>query len=133
MMERNGDIITKVVPNQRKHTLQPIIEAHVEKGGQVHTDELNSYNGLHTKGYRHMTVNHGAGEYVGYQGATVNGIEGFWSQLKRSINGTHIHVSGKHLHKYAKEAEYRFNRRDCGETMLSELLGTFGPLPSKSD
>ena len=56
MMERDGDIIAKVVPNQRKHTLQPIIEAHVEKGGQVHTDELNSYNGLHTKGYRHMTV-----------------------------------------------------------------------------
>lgn len=38
MMERDGDIIAKVVPNQRKHTLQPIIEAHVEKGGQVHTD-----------------------------------------------------------------------------------------------
>lgn len=133
MMERDGDIIAKVVPNQRKNTLQPLIEAHVEKGGQLHTDELNSYNGLHAKGYRHMTVNHGAGEYVGYQGATVNGIEGFWSQLKRSINGTHIHVSGKHLHKYVKEAEFRFNRRDCEATMLSELLSTFGPLPEPRD
>ena len=133
MMERNGDIITKVVPDVRAKTLQPLIEEHVAKGGQLHTDELASYNGLHKKEYRHMTVNHGAGEYVGFDGATVNGIEGFWSQLKRSINGTHIHVSGKHLGKYAKEAEYRFNRRHCSETMLSELLGTFGPLPERRD
>lgn len=132
-MERDGEIITKVVPNVKRATLQPLIEAHVEKGGQLHTDELASYDGLHTKGYRHMTVNHGAGEYVGYQGATVNGIEGFWAQLKRSINGTHIHVSGKHLWKYAKEAEYRFNRRACPETMLPELLSTFGPLSEPRD
>jgi len=128
MMQRDGDIITKVVPNQKKATLQPVVIAHVQPGGQLHTDELNSYQGLHTAGYRHMTVNHGAGEYVGYQGATVNGIEGFWSQLKRGINGTHVSVSPKHLEKYAKEFEYRFNRRSCGETMLSELLTTFQPL-----
>jgi transposase-like protein len=128
MMEKGGEIITKVVPNQRKHTLQPVVLAHVQPGGQLHTDELNSYVGLHTAGYRHMTVNHGAGEYVGFQGATVNGIEGFWSQLKRGINGTHVSVSPKHLEKYAKEFEYRFNRRACGERMLSELLTTFRPL-----
>ena len=71
--------------------------------------------------------------YVGKYGATVNGMEGFCSQLKRSINGTHIHVSGKHLWKYAKEAEYRFNRRDCASSMLPELLSTFRPLPPKCD
>jgi transposase-like protein len=131
-MERNGDIITAVVPNQRKATLQPFVLANVETGGQLHTDELQSYRGLHTAGYRHMTVNHGAGEYVGYQGATVNAIEGFWRHLKASINGTHIHVSGKHLAKYAKEFEYRFNRRSQPHRMLPELLSTFQPLPAKS-
>lgn len=79
------------------------------------------------------STNHGAGEYVGYQGASVNGIEGFWSQLKRGINGTHVMVSGKHLEKYAKEFEYRFNRRQCGETMLSELLSSFRPLSEGRD
>lgn len=59
----------------------------------------------------------------------VNAIEGFWAHLKRSINGAHIHVSGKHLWKYAKEVEYRFNRRDCPSVMLDELLTTFRPLP----
>ena len=48
-------------------------------------------------GHRHVTVNHGAGECVGYQVASTTGIEGFWAQLKRTINGTHIHVSSKHL------------------------------------
>lgn len=73
--ERGGNIVTAVVPNQRRTTLQPFVTANVAPGGQRHTDELNSYKGLHTAGYRHMTVNHGAGEYVGYQGASVNQIE----------------------------------------------------------
>jgi transposase len=113
--------------------MQPIIEANVEKGGEVHSDEWHAYKGLSAKGYVHKTVEHGAGEYVGPTGVTVNSIEGFWGQLKRSISGTHIHVSGKHLWKYAREAEYRFNRRDCASSMLPELLSTFRPLPPKSN
>lgn len=60
-------------------------------------------------------------------------MESYWSQLKRSINGTHVSVSGKHLEKYAKEFEYRFNRRSCGQMMLSELLTTFQPLSEARD
>jgi len=127
MLERDGHVMTKVVPNVRKATLQPIIEAYVVKGGELHSDELTSYTGLHMKGYRHMTVDHGAGEYVGFAGASVNGIENYWSQLKRSINGTHVLVSGKHLAKYAKEFEFRFNRRERAETMFSEMMTTFRP------
>ena len=111
MLERDGDVITLVVPNVRRATLQPHIVANVTTGGELHTDELASYSGLHTKGYRHMTVNHGAGEYVGFAGATVNALEGFWAQLKRGINGTHIPVSGKHLPKYLAEFEFRSNLR----------------------
>lgn len=135
LMERNGDVMTKVIPNRSRATLQGTIISHVKAHSEIHTDEFISYDGLEYvgKGYWHKTVNHSLGEYASKAGVSTNGIEGFWSQLKRSINGTHIHVSGKHLWKYAKEAEYRFNRRDCGETMLSELLSTFGPLPSKSD
>ena len=133
MLERGGRLMTKVVPNQRAVTLKPIVLANVRPGGQLHTDELRSYAGLHTVGYRHMTVNHGAGEYVGFQGASVNGIENFWRHLKCSINGTHVSVSPKHLGRYTKEFEYRFNRRNDAASMLPELLSTFLPLPSKSD
>lgn len=125
MMERDGEIMTKVVPNVRKSTLQPIIEANVEKGSHVNTDELRSYSGLHLRGYRHQTVDHGAGEYVGFDGATVNGIESYWSMLKRGINGTHIHVSGKHLSKYLGEFEFRYNRRHAPHAMLDELFAAF--------
>jgi transposase-like protein len=64
MVERDGGVVTKVVPNVRKGTLEPVIEANVTKGSTVHTDELASYRGLTGKGYTHETVNHGAGEYV---------------------------------------------------------------------
>lgn len=133
VMERGGDVVTKVVPNRLRGTIFPIVQAHVETGSEVHTDEYRTYATLGSMGYDHKQVNHAAKQYATREGVSVNGIEGFWSQLKRSINGTHIHVSGKHLWKYAKEAEYRFNRRDCPQTMLSELLGNFGPLPERRD
>ena len=133
ILERGGKVMTKVVPNQRAVTLKPIVLANVRPGGELHTDELRSYAGLHTVGYRHMTVNHGAGEYVGFAGASVNGIENFWRHLKCSINGTHVSVSPKHLGRYTKEFEHRFNRRNDAASMLPELLSTFLPLPSKSD
>ncbi|MDO9370532.1 MAG: IS1595 family transposase [Sphingopyxis sp.] len=131
MLERGGKVMTKVVPNQRRATLLPIIKENVKLHSIVHTDELSSYQTVNAEGYFHMTVNHGAGEYVSPQGSSVNGIESFWGQLKRSIAGTYIHVSAKHLEKYAKEAEYRFNRRSRPSVMLDELLSTFGPLPER--
>jgi len=134
VMEHNGDIITEVVPDRKKATLVPIIKENVKPHSEIHTDDFMSYQGIGgTNGYWHKTVNHSIEEYVSPTGTTVNSIENFWGQLKRSVNGTHIHVSGKHLWKYAKEAEFRFNRRHCEETMLSELLSTFGPLPEPRD
>lgn len=128
MVERGGDIVTAVVPNTKRASLLPAITANVRAGTLVHTDQNHSYRVLPEHGYDHEKVNHANEEWV--RGNThVQTIEGFWSQLKRSINGTHIHVSGKHLWKYAKEAEYRFNRRNRPETMLPELLSTFRPLP----
>lgn len=127
MLERDGDILTTVVADNRKQNLLPKIAEHVAPGTTCHTDELRSYTALPTLGFKHDTVNHSRGRYVSPTGCHVQGIENFWAQLKRSINGTYIHVSGKHLWKYAKEAEYRFNRRDEAETMLSELLTTFRP------
>ncbi len=123
MMERDGDVMTKVVPNVRKKTLQPIIKANVEKGSTVHTDELKSYNGLEKAGYEHETVNHGAGEYA-KNGCHVNTMEGYWARLKLSIRGTHVHVSRKHLEKYVKEFEYRYNRRENPERMFDHLLAS---------
>lgn len=124
MLERGGDIMTEVVPNVRKHTLQPIITGNVIAGSTIHTDELRSYKGLDKAGYRPSTVNHGAGQYA--DGTShVNSIEGFWARLKLSIRGTHVHVSKQHFRKYLKEFEYRYNRRNEPDAMFGDLIAGF--------
>jgi transposase-like protein len=125
MLQRDGAVSTKVVPNVKRATLLPIIQATVKPGTDVHTDEFKAYDGLENHGYNRTKVNHSAGEYVGADGSTVNGIEKFWRHLKNGIRGTRVHVSPKYLETYAKEFEYRFDRRECPETMISELLSTF--------
>ena len=116
-------VMTKVVPNVKKCTLQPIIQENVKSGSTVHTDELRSYKGLDKAGYEHKTVNHGAGKWVS-GGSHVNSIEGFWARLKLSIRGTHIHVSKKHLRKYLKEFEFRYNYREKPEQMFPDLIAS---------
>lgn len=127
MVQRGGDVMTKVIPNAKRSTIRPLLLQNIERGSKLHTGEFGAYNGLRC--FDHETVNHGRKEYV-RGGVHTNTIENFWSNLKRSIRGTHIHVSKKHLQKYAKEFEYRFNSRASSEKMLSELLSTYQK-PSK--
>jgi transposase-like protein len=94
MLQKDGDVMTKVVPDVKRHTLYPMIETNIEKGSTIHSDELRSYSTLPQVGYRHETVNHGRGEYV-RNGVHVNGLEGYWARLKLSIRGTHVHVSSQ--------------------------------------
>jgi transposase-like protein len=129
MLDRDGDVMTQVVPDRTVKTIYPILRDNIEKGSTVHTDEHGAYRSLGTSGYKHQSVNHSAKEYARGDCHT-NTIESYWSRLKTSINGTHIHVSGKHLQKYAGEFEYRFNSRNHGASMLPELLGTYQK-PSK--
>jgi transposase-like protein len=129
MVERGGQMVTKVVKSRTKVAMHSLIQSHVLTGTTISTDEMGGYKDIADKGYVHIKVNHNRGQYVSREtGASVNAVEGFWSQLQRGINGTHVMVSGKHLDKYAKEFEYRFNRRNCGETMFGELVTTFKPL-----
>ena len=124
MLERGGDIVTEVVDDVKRATLHPHIEEHVAEGSTVHTDELRSYDGLDRLGYEHKTVNHSSGQYVDGD-IHVNGVESFWRLFKASIKGTHIHVSGKHLEKYAKEFEFRFNNRHVPTSMFPRLVREF--------
>jgi len=125
MLEKDGELITRVIPNIKEHTLLPILHDNILPGSHIHTDALRSYQNIGKHGYRHSYVRHQWKEYVGSLGQTVNRIEGFWSMLKRGINGTHIHVSTKHLPKYLGEFEYRWNMRHCPHLMLDRLLTSF--------
>jgi transposase len=121
MLERQGGVMTRIVENVRRATLEPHILANVKTGSTVSTDELKSYAKLARHGYTHGAVVHGAEEWVKGIHYT-QGIEGFWSILKRSIRGTHVHVSRKHLAKYLAEFEFRWNLRGDPASMFLLLL-----------
>jgi transposase len=110
IVEREGEIRAKVVTNVRAATLLPYIARNVKHGSTVHTDENTSYNKLRKFGYVHATVEHGRKEYVRAEVHT-NSVEGFWSQLKRSVNGTFHQVSRDHLQAYVNEFCFRYNHR----------------------
>ncbi len=125
MLEREGELITRVVSARHKAAMQGLIVSTVLPGTTIHTDEFGGYKDIDRSGFRHVTVNHARGEYAKPCGAGVNQIEGFWAMLKRGINGTHIHVSAKHLPKYLGEFEYRWNMRAVPHLMLDRLMHSF--------
>jgi transposase-like protein len=113
ILERGGKVRTVVVPNRRKHALQGEVRKHVEAGAALYTDALLSYNGLEGD-YAHQVVDH-AVQYVDGQVHT-NGLENFWSLLKRGISGTYVSVEPFHLFRYLDEQAYRYNnRKDMGD------------------
>ena len=124
ILERDGELFTKVVPDASTKSLIPHIVANVPKGTRISSDEWHPYRVLKQIGYDHKTVNHSQKEYA--RGDThVNTLESFWAILKRSIRGTHVHVSPKHLQKYLGEFEYRYNLRKEPHLMFDRLLESF--------
>ncbi len=129
MAERGGSIVSKVIENVRKHTLQPIICDTVKEGSTINTDELKSYVGLNKEGYIHRRVNHSMGQYVDGT-CHVNSVEGFWARLKLSIRGTHVHVSRRHMQNYVSEFAYRYNRRHEPERIFSDMVSSLHSSPT---
>jgi len=120
ILERGGNLITQVVSNTQKRTLEPVIENHVKKYSNVYTDEWFAYQDL-GKWYNHKIVNHRNKEYV-KGNATTNSLEGFWSHLKRGIYGNYHWVSKKHLLNYAQEFTLRYNTRKHSEQERFDLV-----------
>jgi transposase-like protein len=113
MMQNGNKVFTQVIPNTQAKTLKPIIEKMVAEGAIVVTDEWKGYNTLSDK-RPHVTLNHNDKEFV--RGAFhTNGIENFWSHLKRGVYGIYHHVSPEHLHRYCSEFEFRYNSRNANE------------------
>jgi len=138
MLERKGRVRTKVVPNVRKRQLQPIVQEHVAAGSNVFTDALQSYDGL-DRDYIHSVIDH-AEAYV-KENVHTNGLENYWSLLKRTIRGTYVSVEPFHLFRYLDEQAFRFNNRedfadrDRFDLAVSQIIGkrlTWNRLTGKS-
>jgi transposase-like protein len=107
--EKGSQVRLNVVQTRRKNELEKTIEEHVEPGSTLYTDSLKSYERMGSRGYEHKVIDH-AEKYVEGQIHT-NGLENFWSLLKRALKVTYVSVEPFHLFRYLDEQTYRFNNR----------------------
>ncbi len=122
IVERKGRARGIVIPDVKARTLIPEIETNVQKDATVYTDDLPSYNKLENAGFNHKTVAHSQKVYVAGKDIHTNNVEGFWSQLKRSIDGTYHHVTAEHLQEYVDEYSFRYSHRKDEEPMFKTML-----------
>ena len=120
VLERKGAVRGFIVPDTKRRTLRPHIDENVEKGATVYTDDFSAYMDL-GKEFAHKVINH-AEKYVDGRVHT-NGLENFWSLLKRGLHGTYVSVEPFHLFRYLDEQMFRFNNRkgmgDAGRFSLA--------------
>ncbi len=119
LLERHGNdgtsrVRVAKISNNRKRTLQPKIREHVEPGAAVYTDALLSYDGLEDD-YVHGVIDHSECYVKGK--IHTNGLENFWSLLKRAVKGTYVSVEPFHLFRYLDEQSFRFNNREGNDAM----------------
>ncbi len=115
MLERNGRVKAHVAESRTQAVLHDLVRKHIAPGSQLMTDEWGGYKGTD---FEHEIINH-ANEYVSGQVHT-NGIENFWSLLKRGLNGTYVAVEPFHLFRYIDEQAFRYNNRATKDNPLDD-------------
>lgn len=118
-----GEARSRVVPNVRSKTLRRALQAQVDPSATLHTDSAAAYVRFGEEIAAHETVNHLAGEYV-RAGVSTNKAENYFSQLKRSLDGTHHQVTPEHLHRYLVEFDFRYSTRKITDTERMNLLAS---------
>ena len=108
ILERGKTVRAHVIGARSKEVMQGLIKEHVEKGAAVFSDALIAYVGLN-KEYEHQIVDHAEAYVKG--NIHTNGLENFWSLLKRGLGGTYVAVEPFHLFRYVDEQAFRYNNR----------------------
>jgi len=118
ILERGGKVHAELVGNRKKHLLETKVRAHVKAGSAIYSDNFASYDRLNSLGFRHAVVDH-AEKYVDGQVHT-NGLENFWSLVKRGLKGTYISAEPFHLFRYLDEQVFRYNNRGSKENPVND-------------
>ncbi|MGD0987204.1 MAG: IS1595 family transposase [Candidatus Sulfotelmatobacter sp.] len=126
-LERGGKVRATVVADRKRTALHACVKEHVEAGAALYSDALQSYDGL-AQEYAHKVIDH-AEKYVDGQIHT-NGLENFWSLLKRGIAGSYVSVEPFHLFRYLDEQVFRYNNRGTRERKVTDA-DRFGMAVSK--
>jgi len=123
MLERGGKVRAKVIADRKLHNMQPVIDENINPGSHIITDEHTNYPIIAGENdLTHEIIRHIEGYVRGH--IHTNGIENFWSCLKRSVGGTYISVEPLHLGAYVVEQEFRFNHRhhNTDSTRFAKVL-----------
>jgi len=125
--KETGEVRSKVVADVTGHTLRKVMAEQVDMAGStLHTDASLAYRQMGAEFIDHQYVDHSSHEYVRGDVST-NHAEGYFSQLKRSIDGTHHHVSAEHLPRYLAEFDFRYSTRKEDDTArMNKLMGQVG-------
>jgi transposase-like protein len=119
MLDREArKVRAHVIPQVKREVLMEAIIGNIEKGSTIYSDGLADYRPLRKMEFVHETVNH-VNEYVRGEIHT-QGIENFWSLLKRSLRGTYVAVEPFHLDAYVAEQVFRFNNRATKDNPLTD-------------
>jgi transposase-like protein len=121
LIERDGRVKSTPVHNVSGQTLKQIMIENISPHTTIMTDEFSSYRGVKKHFSKHETVDHGRKEYARGD-VHINSAEGFFSLLKRGINGTFHHVSAHHLHRYCDEFDFRYNLRKVNDSVRASFL-----------
>lgn len=122
IVETGGKIAVSVTPWVSKKNVKALIDKNVQKGSTMVTDGFSMYAYLGASNeFTHVIVDHSKGEYV-KAGFHTNGVENFWSLLKRGIIGIYHQVSPKHLQRYCNEFSGRYNTRKINDNERFDLL-----------
>jgi transposase-like protein len=128
MVERGGRVRSFHVADVTAKTLKTAIRQNVDKRARIMTDEARTYRGIGREfAGGHHTVNHSKKEYARGDVST-NTVEGYFSIVKRGLNGIYHSVSKKHLHRYLAEFEFRYNGRELedGERVVAAIQAADG-------
>lgn len=121
MVQRKGQVKAVRTRNVTRATVFPLIQESIKPESTIYTDEYSVYDTLDQHGYKHEKVNHAVKAWV-VGDAHTNTIEGFWSLVKRGINGVYHAVGEEYVQSYVNEYSFRYNRRDGERPMFWNFL-----------
>ena len=121
IVQRNGKAVAYQIPDTKSYVLLHNVTHTVKPDTKVMTDEYNAYKNLEKLGYKHGFVKHSMKQF-GKGEIHTNTVEGFFSILKRTIEGTYIYVSPKYLQHYVDEVTFRYNYRNQQDEMFDTIL-----------
>jgi len=121
LLKRKGSVYTQIISSAEKSEIMPIIGKVVQSGSDIYSDGWRSYDALAVYGYNHKKVKHTENEFAREDGTHINGVESYWSWVKRRLNKFNG-IPKKQFTAHMIESEWRFNHRDTLPADLKRLL-----------